>query len=221
MRSIWILLIIVAGGVLAFALDIPAYHFVDNYLEPYEKAGWYTQIVFGFQDFAQTIPPLAIIAGIWCLDRRHGREMVIRMFLAFVMTGAASGIGKLTVGRYRPEHFKGQTWGQTWVDVGFDPHRPSKEQSFFSGHSAAAFSMATMMSACYPPLRPVVYVLATGCAASRVVTEHHWMSDVYIGSLSGIALGWLFLPARLRRGRRDKGLLQGKLSGQLAGASSA
>lgn len=215
--AVWTVVLIIAGGVAAFALDMPAYHFIDSYCESrgFERS----QVVQGFEDFAQTIPPLAIIAAIWRLDRRQGRQVVIRMILAFVMAGAVSGIGKLAVGRYRPEYFRGQTWQQTWIDVGFDSDRKSRQQSFFSGHSAAAFTMATIMSAYYPPLRPVVFTLATGCAASRVVTENHWLSDAYIGSLAGIALGWAFLPAGLRRTRRNKGLLQGKLAGQAAGAS--
>lgn len=217
MRRIWIVLIVIAGGVAACALDMPVYRFVDEHIEAhgYDRS----QVVQGFEDFAQTIPPLAIIWAVWQLDRRHGRQVVIRMFLAFVMAGAVSGIGKLGVGRYRPEYFKGQTWRQTWIDVGFG-HRETKERSFFSGHSGAAFTMATILSAYYPPLRPVVYTLAGGCAASRVATEHHWLSDVYIGSLAGIALGWAFLPAGLRPTRRNKGLLQGKLTGQPVGAAS-
>lgn len=219
MRPAWIILIVVAGGVAAFALDMPVYHFVDEYIESHVDDQIPSQLIWGFQDFAQTVPPLAVIWVIWRLDRRQGRSVVLRMFLAFVMAGAASGVGKLAVGRHRPEYFEGQTWQETWIDVGLH-HRRSRQQSFFSGHSTAAFTMATIMSAYYPPLRPVVYTLAGGCAASRVVTEQHWLSDVYIGSVGGIALGWAFLPGRLRRVRRDKSLLQGKLSGQPVGSFS-
>jgi membrane-associated phospholipid phosphatase len=216
MKPIWIIGIIIAGGLAACALDMSAYHFVDSHIEPhrYER----TQIVQGFEDFAQTIPPLAIIAAIWLMDRRHGRQIVIRMFLAFVMVAPVTHIGKSLVGRYRPEYFQGQTWRDTWIDVGWH-HRDNKHQSFFSGHSGAAFTIAVGLSAYYPPLRPLAYILATGCALSRVATENHWLSDVYLGSLSGMALGWLFLPGRLRRVRREKGLLQGKLTGQPVGVS--
>jgi membrane-associated phospholipid phosphatase len=208
--TVWTILILIAGTVAAFALDMPAYHFVKDCI--IGKNWLPKQVVYGFQDFAQTIPPLAIAWLVWRLDPRQGRYVVLRMVLAFIMAGAVTGVGKLAVGRHRPEYFKGQTWQETWIDVGLS-QRDSKQSSFFSGHSAAAFTMATILSAYYPPVRPVVYTLATGCAASRVVTEQHWTSDVYIGSLSGIALGWAFLPARLRRVRRDKGLLQGKLTG--------
>ncbi len=203
MRRYWIILFLVAGGVLACLLDMPAYHFVDKYVEGprYDRS----QLVQGLEDFAQTVPPLAICWVVWRMDRRHGREIVIRMFLAFVMAGAVTGVGKLAVGRYRPEYFKGQTWGQTWIDVGFGA-RKSREQSFFSGHSAAAFTIAVGLSAYYPPLRPVAYTLATGCALSRVATENHWLSDVYLGSLTGVMLGWLFLPAWAKRSRRERDL---------------
>lgn len=207
MRRVWIILLLIAGFAAACALDMLAYNIVDSHIEL--RGRQHGQIIQGFEDFAQTVPPLAIIWAIWQMDKRRGRSIVIRMFLAFVMAGAVSGIGKLAVGRYRPEFFRGQTWRDTWIDFGFH-YRDSKEQSFFSGHSGAAFTMAVGLSAYYPPLRPVAYTLATGCALSRVATENHWLSDVYLGSVTGIGLGWLFLPAYMRRGQRDKGLLQEK-----------
>jgi undecaprenyl-diphosphatase len=213
MRSVWLIGILLAGAAGALALDMPAYHFVRGCI--WSRGLETSQVVKGFEDFAQTIPPLAIVWAIWRLDRRQGRQVVLRMVLAFVMSGAVTGIGKLGVGRYRPGHFPGQTWSQTWIDAGFHS-RKSREQSFFSGHSAAAFSMATIMSAYYPPLRPVVYTLAGGCALSRVATGNHWLSDVYIGSLAGVGLGWLFLPAGLRwKGRRRSGLPAGAPAGEV------
>ncbi len=203
MKPVWIILIVIAGGVAACALDMPAFHFVDDHIEAHIKEQILSQVIRGFQDFAQTIPPLAIAWAVWRLDRRQGRTVVLRMFLAFVAAGAVSGLGKLLVGRHRPEYFRGETWAQTWVDAGW-ADRDSKQESFFSGHSAAAFTMATILSAYYPPLRPVVYTLAGGCAASRIATEQHWTSDVYIGSVMGVALGWVFLPIPLRRTRRDR-----------------
>lgn len=201
MRKLWIILILIAGGVAAVMLDMPAYHFVDNYIEPHGYD--HCQIVTGLREFAQTIVPLTIIAAIWRMDRRHGKTIVVRMFLAFVMVLPVTNAGKLLVGRYRPEYFRGSTWADTWIDFGYH-HREGKEESFFSGHSSAAFTIAVGLSAYYPPLTPIAYTLATGCALSRVVTEDHWFSDIYLGSLSGIALGWLFLPPELRRRRRDR-----------------
>ncbi len=163
MKRVWLILIVVAGGVAACALDMPAYRFVDTYVERHDGKPMANQIVDGFQDFAQTIPPLTTIAVIWLMDRRHGREIVIRMFLAFVLVAPVTHIGKSLVGRYRPEYFTGQAWRDTWIDVGWH-HRENKETSFFSGHSGAAFTMAVGLSAYYPPLRPLVYALATGCA---------------------------------------------------------
>jgi membrane-associated phospholipid phosphatase len=217
MRPLWTILIVIAGGAAACALDMPAFHFVDNHIEAHIKEKIPSQVIWGFQDFAQTIPPLAIIWAVWRLDRRRGRAIVLRMFLAFVAAGAVSGMAKLLVGRHRPEYFRGETWAQTWIDAGW-ADRNSKQESFFSGHSAAAFTMATILSAYYAPLRPVVYALAAGCAASRIVTEQHWTSDVYIGSVTGLALGWLFLPVPLRRARRDRISASGEA--RLARASS-
>jgi undecaprenyl-diphosphatase len=217
--SIRTILIVMTGTAAALALDMSAHRFVLAYIVPHQKASLVSQIIYGFQDFAQTIPLLTTGWLVWRLDRQNGRSVVLRLVLALILAGAVSGLAKSLVGRHRPEPFRGQTWQEAWIDIGLRD-RSSKQESFFSGHSTAAFAVATIVATCYPPVRPVVYTLAVGCAASRVASQQHWLSDAYIGSVAGMALGWVLLPARLRRGRHDKGLLHGKFAGQMVGSSS-
>jgi membrane-associated phospholipid phosphatase len=63
------------------------------------------------------------------------------------------------------------------------------ESSFPSNHSAAAWSMASVIGEEYPGwlTRTAVYGLATGISVSRVLAEQHFPSDVLVGS----AVGWL------------------------------
>lgn len=210
-RTLLWLVVLVGLGAAACALDMPVRGFVKTHVQPYVKWDIPHQLLWGLKGFVELVPIVFISWTVLRLDRRQGRKVAVRLIAAVIAAGAVSGTGKLLVGRHRPEPFKGQTWRQTWIDAG-PRDRDSKMESFFSGHSAAAFAMATVLGAYYPPVRPVVLTLAGGCAASRVATEQHWTSDVYVGSLAGVFVGWALLPGRLRRGGRDRDLLQDKLA---------
>jgi membrane-associated phospholipid phosphatase len=62
--------------------------------------------------------------------------------------------------------------------------------SFPSGHAATAFAAATAVAIVYPRLRVPVLLLATLVALSRVYLGVHYWSDVIVGSLFGVAVGW-------------------------------
>jgi membrane-associated phospholipid phosphatase len=95
-----------------------------------------------------------------------------------------NGAFKYTVGRERPSETA-------------DPHRfrpfadQNRWQSFPSGHTVVAFSLASAVSE--EARTPWVTVLAYGGAAavawSRVYEDKHWASDVTAGALIGIVAG--------------------------------
>jgi membrane-associated phospholipid phosphatase len=62
--------------------------------------------------------------------------------------------------------------------------------SFPSGHAATAFAAATAVALVYPRLRVPVLALAALVALSRVYLGVHYWSDVLVGSLFGVAVGW-------------------------------
>lgn len=85
---------------------------------------------------------------------------------------AATAVGvvglKWAVDRPRPE-------GRT--------HR--RNSSFPSGHAAAAFSTATLLSHRYPRYRLVYYAVASIISFSRIYLGRHYPSDVIVGGAMG------------------------------------
>ena len=63
---------------------------------------------------------------------------------------------------------------------------PSDRFSFPSGHTSAAFMMATLVGYFYPVLLPVFYGWATLVGFSRVVLGVHFPTDTLVGAALGI-----------------------------------
>jgi membrane-associated phospholipid phosphatase len=72
--------------------------------------------------------------------------------------------------------------------------------SFPSGHAAAAFAAATAVGMLHPRLRVPLFALAATVALSRVYLGVHFWSDVLVGSLLGVAVGWATVLAVRRVG---------------------
>jgi undecaprenyl-diphosphatase len=64
--------------------------------------------------------------------------------------------------------------------------------SFPSGHSAAAFAGATLLTRYYPNGRPLWHFIASLVALSRIYLGAHYPGDVIMGSLSGAGLARVF-----------------------------
>lgn len=72
--------------------------------------------------------------------------------------------------------------------------QPSDRFSFPSGHSAAAFLMATLVAIHYPVWAVVAYPLALVIGASRVVLGVHYPTDLVAGAVLGGSCAALVLP---------------------------
>jgi len=62
---------------------------------------------------------------------------------------------------------------------------PSDKFSFPSGHAAAAFVFASILSYYYPVIIPVAYTIAMLIGLSRVLLGVHYPSDIVAGALLG------------------------------------
>lgn len=83
----------------------------------------------------------------------------------------------------------------------------SGNYSFWSGHTATAFALSTVLSELYGDEYPIVpyvaYGLATLTAYARVHTNNHWASDVIVGGAIGYLVGKLAMSSFLEDGKRS------------------
>jgi len=72
---------------------------------------------------------------------------------------------------------------------------PSDRFSFPSGHTSAAFLVATLVGAYYPALAMLLFAWAVLVGMARVVLGVHFPSDTLIGALMGASLACISLEA--------------------------
>ena len=65
---------------------------------------------------------------------------------------------------------------------------------FASSHTAVAFGAAALLARRFPGSAPAWYLLAVGCALTRVMAGAHFLSD----TVGAAALGWLIAEAAWR-----------------------
>ena len=133
--------------------------------------------------------PLALAVGLEASLRRavHARRAWY-LFLAPALAGGIAELLKLLVRRERPGLHDGAYLYRGFTDRPFDTH----DIGFPSSHVMVAFAGAAALARWYPKAGAVVYVLALGCAVTRVLAQAHFASDVVAGGIAGWAIGtWL------------------------------
>jgi membrane-associated phospholipid phosphatase len=109
-------------------------------------------------------------------------------------------------GRQRPYVADGEDhWaGPAGFFKRYDPDYDGFYDSFPSGHSAWAFSLATVVAMQYRHMAwvPVLsYTIAVGVGLTRVTMDRHWMSDVVAGAVVGHLVARLVVRSYTRRQR--------------------
>jgi undecaprenyl-diphosphatase len=126
---------------------------------------------------------LAVLLGM-IIDPPARRRALLDVLLALALATLTVNFGLKRIAR-RPRPFlsleKAMVTGR----------RPS-DWSFPSGHTAAAFAGAWLLSSHYPALSPLFYAYAILVGWSRIYIGVHYPSDVVIGAGCGIGLALVF-----------------------------
>ena len=136
---------------------------------------------FGDGGYAAGYLSLLYLAGM----AREDDELKSTVLLAgesFLITGFFTEILKHMVGRGRPNNVEDSD------DFDGPNFSFNKSLSFPSGHTATAFTIATVFARQYQRhfwVPPLLYSLATMTAVSRINDNVHWASDVLFGAAVG------------------------------------
>lgn len=122
-----------------------------------------------------------LLIVVWLGDAAW-RQMGIALILGILLTALVVLGIKFSVRRQRPEG----EWGQLYRRA--DPH------SFPSGHAARA-AMLAVVALAFPPawFGSLLVVWAPLVGLARVATGLHYVSDVIVGWLLGILMGFVTL----------------------------
>lgn len=125
-----------------------------------------------------------LLLGIAVLGGPSGVETARLALLAAAPTNlAVEGLKRLT-NRPRP-----------------DGEHKRSNASFPSSHAANAFALAAVFALRRRSVQPWVWLIAAVIAFSRVYLDRHYLSDVVVGALIGIASAWAVARFIARRSR--------------------
>jgi len=126
---------------------------------------------------------IGLAALVSLIDPIHHRRLAFEVLPSLWLTMMAVNFGiKRVFRRSRPF--------STYVDARVIGRRPA-DWSFPSGHAAAAFAGATLLSTALPGLAPLFFAYAFVVAFARVYLGVHYPSDVLIGAGAGVTLAAL------------------------------
>ncbi len=153
-----------------------------------------------------------IFTGAGFLFARHANYSAalksLYVFLSVVISGAAVNILKPLLGRSRPELFLSEDrFGFHLLALDIFEKTSYTMQSFPSGHAATGMAVGVSLSLLFPGFRILWLAFGVSIVMSRLIVNAHFLSDVIIGSLIGIA-GAAAAYRIVFRSERDESLYQ-------------
>ena len=180
--------------VLGITLIILSYFFIDLRVERWAITHPRGSSIFDISEFishfGESTYPLIVSALLWLFWKfwKKSQELASKagfFFLSIVITGLASNILKLIFGKARPLLLKDhEEFGFSWLVLPSD----YVHQSFPSGHTTTAFTIATALTLMFPRWWPLFYGYAVMEGLSRIGVWFHYPSDVMAGALLGTTL---------------------------------
>ena len=146
-----------------------------------------------------TVGVIGIVSA--ALNNQKGVQTSLLATQAMITSGIWIKIIKTLTGRERPSasYTISKKQGGEWYGplAQFDQDTGIKKSissfdAFASGHTATAFSIATVFASRYndTPIIPILsYTAATLVGVSRLTEHEHWASDVFVGALFGFVCG--------------------------------
>jgi membrane-associated phospholipid phosphatase len=138
---------------------------------------------------------LALVLQDWPLRTSGSLRPALRrgllLFGAAALSGVAGELLKLVFRRERPRAHDGEYVFRALTDRPFH----NGGLALPSSHAIVAFGAAAMLARLFPRAAPVWYLLAAGCAFTRVAAGAHFVSDVVLSFLAG----WLVTALLWRR----------------------
>ncbi|MDR3708850.1 MAG: phosphatase PAP2 family protein [Capsulimonadaceae bacterium] len=123
-----------------------------------------------------------LLGAVYLTGGNSNHTLASHAAIAVWKAGMIGVVAKYAIGRHRPGD--GTTGGT------FSPFSTSDpKNSFPSGHSLVAFSVATVWANEKPGEKVIAYGLASLVGLSRVMLGAHWASDVLAGAALGISQG--------------------------------
>ena len=179
--------VVTGAGLLAYTQD----ETVRKYFVGHQTVTGNRLSKYVFEPFGNGKMTSVIIGGLYIGGRLMKDERLAGTSLtaakAFIVSSLGTQVMKQLAHRHRP--FQDSIPNHAIWD---GPLSNIKYTSFPSGHSTAAFSLATVFALEYRStvwVPVLAYTLATGTAVSRLYNNKHWTSDVLIGSAIGIITG--------------------------------
>ena len=186
----WIPTLAVAGGTAALIYADPhvARYFRDN-----GHAHHLDKVNDVFDPMITTGMIIAVPASLMAFGyARHDNYQVDTAIMCALSYGDSAIVDlaiKAITRRQRPSDVEaGGDFTNTFFHAGKSPFKGS---SFPSGHAAGAFSVATVVAGRYGNHKwvpPLVYAMATAISFSRISTNAHFTSDVWLGGALGYTI---------------------------------